>query len=368
MFEGEPENDAFESGILTQSRGCEKSGESLRWNSVTEFIPHPALRNGHLMTIAANFWGRRHPRLPAAIPRLFQTEPGTQVRGNCHFQEKPREHPTLVLLHGLEGSSDSSYMLGAAEKAWLAGFNVVRLNQRNCGGTETLTESLYHSGLSGDIRAVILELIARDGLPEIFAAGFSMGGNLVLKMAGEFADATPAEVAGFAAVAPSADLAACAAVLESAQNFLYERHFVMRLKRRMRHKAGLFPERYGNGVLSNLTRVSSVREFDDWITAPFCGFRDAADYYAQSSALRVAGAIARPTLILAAKDDPVVPFAIFENPTLAENPNISLVVTRRGGHCAFISREGGEKRFWAETQIVEFCGERSRLLRGGSRG
>ncbi len=328
-----------------------------------EFIPHKALRNGHLMTIAASFWRRAYLRLPASAPRLFQTEPGTQVRGDCHFHENPREHPALVLLHGLEGSSESAYMIGTAEKAWVAGFNVVRLNQRNCGGTEQLTETLYHSGLSCDIRAVALELIERDRLPEIFAAGFSMGGNLVLKMAGEFADAAPREVRGFVAVAPSFDLAACAAALELAKNFLYERHFVTRLKRRMRHKASLFPERYANGLDGELVRVHSVREFDDRITAHFCGFRDAADYYAQSSAMRVIGAIRRPTLIVTAEDDPVVPLAMFANEELRRNPNISLVATRRGGHCAFISQEAGEGRFWAEARIVEFCKEQSMLGR-----
>ena len=328
-----------------------------------EFIPHKALRNGHLMTIASSFWRRAYPRLPAGAPRLFQTEPGTQVRGDCHFHENPREHPTLVLLHGLEGSSESDYMLGTAEKAWVAGFNVVRLNQRNCGGTEMLTETLYHSGLSCDIRAVVLELIERDRLPEIFAAGFSMGGNLVLKMAGEFADAAPRELLGFAAVAPSFDLAACAAEIELPKNFLYERHFVTRLKRRMRHKASLFPERYAKGLDGDLARVGSVREFDDRITAHFCGFRDAADYYAQSSAMRVIGAIRKPTLIVTAEDDPVVPFAMFANEALRGNPNISLVATGRGGHCAFISQEGGESRFWAEARIVEFCKEQSMLGR-----
>ncbi|HEX4003001.1 MAG TPA: alpha/beta fold hydrolase [Candidatus Acidoferrales bacterium] len=328
-----------------------------------EFIPHRLLRNGQLMTIAASFWRRAHSRLPAGERRLFQTEPGTQVSADCHFQENPREHPTLVLLHGLEGSSDSDYMRGTAEKAWVAGFNAVRLNQRNCGGTEGLTETLYHSGLSGDIRAVLLELIERDGLPEIFAAGFSMGGNLVLKMAGEFGDAAPPEARGFVAVAPSFHLAACAAELELPKNFLYERHFVTRLKRRMRHKASLFPARYANGLRDELDRVGSVREFDDRITAPFCGFRDAADYYAQSSAMHVIGAIRRPTLILSAEDDPVVPVAMFADEALRKNPNITLVVTRRGGHCAFISQEAGAERFWAETQIVEFCKERSMLMR-----
>src|SRR5208282_6661839 len=178
------------------------------------------------MTIAANFWPRPVPHLPRGVARSFETEPGTQVLGVCHWQQNPREHPTLIVLHGLEGSCESGYMRGTGEKAWIAGFNVVRLNQRNCGGTEELTPTLYHSGLSGDIRAVLLELIAAAGLPELFAAGFSMGGNLVLKMAGEFGDAAPPEIRGFVAVAPAFDLAACADALAEPQNFIYERHFV----------------------------------------------------------------------------------------------------------------------------------------------
>ncbi len=304
------------------------------------------------MTIAGAYWQRKFPRLPLGVSRLFDVEPGTQVRGECHWQKDPRAHSTIVILHGLEGSSESGYMLGTAEKGFAAGFNVVRLNQRNCGGTERLTPSLYHSGLSGDIRAVLLELIERDGLQELFAAGFSMGGNLVLKMAGEFGDAAPPQLRGFAAVAPAMDLAACAAALEEPRNFLYEAHFVRGLKQRTRYKASLFPQRYS---LNGLNRVRSVREFDDVVTAPYCGFRDAADYYARSSAKRLLGAIRRPTLIMAAQDDPVVPFAFFDTPAIRENPSIIFVAPEYGGHCAFIAREDGDERFWSEARIVEFC-------------
>jgi predicted alpha/beta-fold hydrolase len=151
------------------------------------FQPHPLLRNPHAQTVAYTFWPRRFPRLPRSIPREFETEPGTRIRGQCHWQSRPRERPTLVLVHGLEGSSESRYMLGIAECAFAAGWNAVRLNQRNCGGTESFTPTLYNSGLSGDYRAVLTELIERDSLLEIFFAGYSMGGNLVLKMAGELA-------------------------------------------------------------------------------------------------------------------------------------------------------------------------------------
>ncbi|HWF37715.1 MAG TPA: alpha/beta fold hydrolase [Candidatus Acidoferrales bacterium] len=319
-----------------------------------KFTPLKPLRNGHLMTLAATFWRRKFPRLPNSESRQFQVEAGTKIRGECHWQPHPKQPPTLVLVHGLEGSSESGYILGTAEKAWVAGFNVIRLNQRNCGGTENLTETLYHSGLSRDFRAAVLELVERDELTQIFVAGFSMGGNLVLKMAGEFADATPPQINGFAAVAPSMDLASCAAKLEERANFLYQLHFVTRLKRRMRHKASLFPETY---KIEGMRNIRTVRDFDDLITARYCGFRSAADYYAQSSAAQFLGKIRKPTLIIAAQDDPVVPFAAFQNGAVHANPNIKLLATKHGGHCAFIAEEGGDERFWSEARIVEFCKE-----------
>lgn len=325
-----------------------------------DFVPLRAIRNAHLMTIAASFWRRRFPRLPKSTARLFESEPGTQLLGECHWQENPREHPTLVLLHGLEGSSESAYMFGTAEKAFVAGFNVVRLNQRNCGGTEKLTPTLYHSGLSSDIRAVIMELIERDGSPEIFAAGFSMGGNLVLKMAGEFGGSAPSELRAFVAVAPSLDLASCADALIEPRNFLYERHFVKSLKRHMRYKASLFPERYRLDELPGFRRIGTVRDFDDVVTARFCGFEDAADYYARSSALRLVSAIRRPTLILIAQDDPFIPFEPFRDEAIAMNPFVTLVAPKHGGHCAFISQEAGPDRFWAEAKIVDFCVKQSK--------
>ncbi len=316
-----------------------------------DFVPHRVLRNPHLQTIAAHLWRRKFPFLPPSVSRLFEIEPETRVLAACHWQQDARSHPTLVLLHGLEGSSGSGYIMGSAEKAWLAGFNVVRLNQRNCGGSDRLTPTLYHSGLSGDIRSVLLELIEKDGLRELFAAGFSMGGNLVLKMAGEFSSGAPPDLKAFVAIAPALHLAACADALAEPRNFLYERHFVRRLKARIRNKALLFPERY---KLNGLRKIRTVREYDDALTAPHSGFRDASDYYARSSAAQFLAKIARPTLILAAEDDPFVPFSSIAAAVRSVNPMIELVTTRYGGHCAFIS-QSHEERFWSEARIVEFC-------------
>jgi len=313
------------------------------------------------MTLAATFWPRKFPKLGACVRREFEVEAGSRILAKCHWQAEPRRGPTLILLHGLEGSSESGYMLGAADKAFRAGFNVLRVNQRNCGGTAHLTPTLYNSGLSGDMRAVVNDLIATDSLTEIFVGGSSMGGNIVLKMAGEFGAEAPAELKGVIGICPAIDLAACADDLAEARNFIYERHFVNSLKRSMRLKAAMYPGRY---PLDGLRRVRTVREFDDVITARFCGFRDADDYYYRASALRVIREIRVPTLILTAQDDPFVPFETFANSEFPANPNVTVIAPRYGGHCAFISRESGEERFWAEARVVEFCRARSELLGG----
>src|SRR5713226_2090089 len=322
------------------------------------FEPHPLLRNNHLMTLTASFVPRRFPALPAPSERLFETEPGTQLLGHCHWQAEPGKHPALVLVHGLEGSSESGYMRGIAEKAFRAGFSAIRLNQRNCGGTERLTPSLYNSGLSGDYRAVLMELVERDALPEVFFAGYSMGGNLVLKMAGDLGAAAPAQLRAVATVCPGLDLAAGADALALPGNSIYEWNFLRDLRKRLRRKAQLFPDRYR---LDGIGRIRTLREWDDVITAPHCGYRDANDYYARASPLRVAGNIGVPTLILVAQDDPFIPFEPFRDPAIVQNPNITVVAPQHGGHCAFISNADGEERFWAEARVVEFCLRHSKL-------
>ena len=322
------------------------------------FQPHPLLRNPHLMTVAAAYWARPLGRLSRAAERLFEVEPGTQLLAKCHWQPEPQHHPTIALVHGLEGSSESSYMLGIAEKAFAAGFNAIQLNQRNCGGTERLTPTLYNSGLSGDYRAVLLELIERDALPEVFFTGYSMGGNLVLKMAGELAAEAPPQLRAVCAVNPGLDLAACADAIAWPQNFLYEWNFLHGLKQRLRRKARLFPGRYS---LDGLGRLRTLREFDDAITAPAFGYRNADDYYHRASAIRVVEAIRVPTLILSAQDDPFVPFASFRDPAITTNASLTFVASEHGGHCGFISRFGGDERFWAEARVVEFCREHSAL-------
>src|SRR5215831_19204678 len=235
------------------------------------FEPHRWLKSGHAQTIAAAFAPRAFA-LSAGEERLFRVETETQLKAICHWQEgKRREVPVIVIVHGLEGSSDSNYVRGIADKAWARGFHTVRMNQRNCGGTERLTPTLYNSGLSADYRAVLLELIAV-GFEQVFFAGYSMGGNLVTKMAGEWGAAPPKELRGVCAACPALDLSACADALEEAENYLYQRHFVKGLMARYQRKAELFPERY---TRNGFGPIRTVREFDDKITAPYFGYKDA---------------------------------------------------------------------------------------------
>jgi len=317
------------------------------------FVPRPSLRNGHAMTVYS--WGnpRHFPRLPPPIDRYFDVDVRDRVLAHCHWQQpKPWEHPTLIALHGLNGSSDAHYMRGMAAKAFARGMNVVRLNQRNCGDTEHLAAGLFHSGLTADVRYVIDELIAVDGLTAIAAAGYSLGGNLALKLAGEYGTAAPSEFRAAAAVSPILEIGACVDALERPSNVLYQWNFVKDLKRRMRRK-----DRFNPGAfdLSKLASIRTVRAFDEAYTAPYFGFAGASDYYYRASAMRVIDRVARPTLVITAEDDPFVPTQPFRDPRLTDNPHITLLLCEHGGHCGFVSARAGENDgYWAEDQVVEF--------------
>ena len=300
-------------------------------------------------------WGRPRsfPDLPAPQPRYFDVASDARVLAHCHWQRKPWERPTLMALHGLEGSTEAHYMRGLADKAFRAGFNVVLLNQRNCGGTEHLSDGLYHSGLSADPAAVIKELTELDGLTSIAVVGYSLGGNVALRLAGDHGPKGPAEaLTAVCAISPTMDLGRCVEALERSSNVLYELNFVRNLKRRMRRKARVRPGRFD---LRPLAGVRTVRGFDEAFTAPHHGFQDADDYYYRASSLRVVEQIQVPTLILSASDDPFVPPEQFADPTLANNPAITVVVTKHGGHCGFMTESRpGFDGYWAEQAALEF--------------
>ena len=316
------------------------------------------------MQTVASFLIQRRFHLPAPEERLIEVEAGVQVLCHCHWQSDRARSLTIIIVHGLEGSSDSQYMLGLTEKALAAGMNVIRYNQRNCGGTDDLAPVLYHSGLSNDVAAVAREAIARDSVSRLALVGFSMGGNIVLKLAGEWGANAPPPFRAVAVCCPAIDLAASANALHEPSNRIYETYFLWALRRRMAHKARLFPERFD---LNRLRAVRSLREFDDRVTAYYCGFTGVDDYYDRASAAHVVDKIAVPTLILYAANDPFVRITAETRRKISSNPNITFVETRDGGHCAFVgaparlparpgsgSDGGYDDGYWAEREIIDF--------------
>jgi uncharacterized protein len=320
----------------------------------TDYLPRRGLANGHVMTLFA--WGKRRqfPGLPVPEARHFDVARATRVLAHCYWQAERAAHPCLIALHGLEGSSSAHYMRGLAHKGLRAGFNVVLLNQRNCGGTEQLAEGLYHSGLTADADHVLRELAAVDRIDRVFVAGYSLGGNLALKLAGDYGSSPPPQLRGVAAVSPVMDLGACVTALERRRNIVYHLNFVRGLRGRMRRKAQWFPDQF---AVERLAGVWSVRQFDEVFTAPHFGFADATDYYHRASALRVIHRITVPALILTAEDDPFVPSAPFRDPAVTSNRNLHVTITRHGGHCGFLSEpvDGDDDGYWAETQIMRMA-------------
>jgi predicted alpha/beta-fold hydrolase len=317
--------------------------------AVPSFVPRPGLSNGHVMTVVAWVRRRQFPSLPQPDTRLIRVSNDTEVMARCYWQPDRSNRHTLVALHGLEGSSDVHYMRGLADKAWRAGWNAVLVNQRNCGGTEHLTPGLYHSGLTADPRAVINSLATSDRLQRFGVVGYSLGGNLAMKLAGELST-SPAPVAAVVAVCPTIDLERCVRAIERPANLPYQFNFVRNLKARMRRKARTWPDAFD---LSRLGSIWTIRKFDDIYTAPHHGFGDASTYYERASALRVIDRIAVPALILAAADDPFVPSEQFEDAALRSNPFVQVHVARHGGHCAFLSQVG-EAEYWAERTAMDF--------------
>jgi predicted alpha/beta-fold hydrolase len=326
-----------------------------------EFQPRRFIINGHLQTIMGNYLPRVNG-LPSPEAQLVEVSPATenqiasQVLCHCHWQpeEVRPTRPTAIIVHGLEGSSNSQYVVGNANKLWRAGCNVIRMNMRNCGGTEALSPTLYHSGLTNDVLAVMNFFVAQHGLRSMSLIGYSMGGNLVLKLAGELGIAAPSELRSVIGVSPALDLGPSADALHRPQNRFYEMKFLRALLRRYRRKVTLFPHAYDPNVAIG---IRSLRELDDRITALYSGFTGAEDYYYRAAAARVIDRIAVPTLILHALDDPFVRITDESCSKLDANHNVRLITTHHGGHCAFLAQpdaDSGYDGYWAEHTLLRF--------------
>jgi predicted alpha/beta-fold hydrolase len=308
----------------------------------------PLFRNPHLATIAGNFW--RRPLVEQRWPVesvVYRTEPGVQVL--VHEQRPGGEvKGELMLIHGLEGSSASGYALSMAYAALERGFAVHRFNLRGCGGTEHLALSAYHAGQTSDPLSVLRQIRSKTSGP-IFVCGYSLGGNITLKLAGELGDAARDLLAGVCAVSVPIDLAASSLALERPINYLYRNRFVARLKDRIRRRHLQAPEMY---TLEHLPKIRTITNFDDYYTARLFGFGTAANYFRTQSSHQFLEHIRIPALVVQAKDDPMVPFSMFDHPAFARNPHLRLAAVDHGGHLGFLARRG--PRFWLDGLVVDW--------------
>jgi predicted alpha/beta-fold hydrolase len=305
----------------------------------------PLSRNPHVLTILGNFWPREYDF--AKFPeerRLVQTDPDTQVLVLTQFPSgEPRGE--VVLLHGLEGGGQAGYMRSMAWHALEAGFIAHRFHMRTCGGTEQLCKTLYHAGLTSDLRAFLEQTQAQGRHLPVVPIGFSLGGNVALKLAGELGETDL--IQGVCAISTPIDLGACARRIGQRDNVLYERRFVSRMKARL-----IGTGRYSESDFGN---TRSLYDIDNRITAPSFGFRDADHYYSTQSAMEFLWRIRVPGLLIQAKDDTFIPFDIFHHPAIAGNPNLQLLATDHGGHLGFLARRG--QRFWVDDAALAFVGE-----------
>ena len=329
-----------------------------------EFPPYKApklLCGGHRMTIAAALLGDlRIDKPPKESERYFEVDTNTTVLAYCAWQERPGQSPTCVLLHGLTGDADDSYVRGTAAKLFKLGFNTLRLNARNCANTLNRTPTIYHMGLTRDMREVLRILAEQDGLQRIYFGGFSMGANVSLKLAGEYGYDAPSYVKGVVAVSPPLRIAESSAALRDGpfNRAIYERKFLRDLKELIRTKAELFPENYD---ASGLPSVRTLRDFDRAYVAPSFGFSDEDDYYKRASCGLWVDHIHLPALVITAADDPLIPSSAIEEWKSRAGPQIKFLITRHGGHVGYLSSEPAANeyyqdtdRYWAENRICQF--------------
>jgi predicted alpha/beta-fold hydrolase len=322
---------------------------------------HPLLKNAHLATLVANYWPRPSSERDYPIEAVeYQTEP--DVRVLVHTQ-RPHGEPCgeLVLVHGLEGSSESGYARSMAAAALAQGYIVHRFNMRSCGGTESLAATNYHSGQTSDLLHVLQERRRASRLP-LFVTGYSLGGNVALKLAGELGEQASDLLAGVCAVSAPIDLAECARALGRPVNFLYEKRFLQRLCARVRLRHRQAPHIYS---LEGLKRVRSIWDFDDVYTGPLFGFGSAVNYYRTQSSNQYLAKIRVPTLLMQAKDDPLIPFSVYDRPEFRDNPSLRLVALEHGGHLGFLARQA--PRLWLDGAILEWVETTRKTTRNTTR-
>ncbi|WP_164002887.1 hydrolase [Pyxidicoccus caerfyrddinensis] len=323
----------------------------MRFQPTQPFVPALGLANEHAQTIYASLVRPTHA--PTARRERRELPDGDFV--DVDTFDGPRGAPHVVTLHGLEGSSRAGYITailrGAAERGWGA----TALNFRSCSGEPNRLARSYHSGDIHDALLVLNEVRARVTGP-LFAVGFSLGANVLCRLLEEQGENAPVDAA--ASISAPYDLDACCRKLDGPGPFhrLYRERFLRTLKGKAREKLRRFPGAFDRRALE---AARSIRAFDDAVTAPLHGFRDATHYYAEASSGPRLHAIRRPTLLLSAADDPMLEAPVIPA-SASDNPLLSVVLTEHGGHVGFVAGRAHRPHFWAEAQVLEFFAARVR--------
>lgn len=313
------------------------------------FRPPPWSIGGHRQTLLG-YWSRHRLGWPhPAEDLIIDAEPEVRLLVRATWRAERTKQPTLVIVHGLGGSSEGSYALSLGALALGHGWNVARMNMRSAGDGEALCARSYNAGLDGDLVAVLRALA--ELTPRLAVAGFSLGANLTALALGRSAAQLPAGLFGAAAVSAPLDLSAGADALDAPRNRLYRANYLMQLRAGYRRRRMARPDLYEAGRERG---TRTIREYDDRITAPYGGYQGAADYYARSSAGPWLAAVERPLLLLIAADDPMIPRESATRWALPPRGRVVREVTATGGHVGFFAPSRAPGRFWAADRVMGF--------------
>jgi uncharacterized protein len=325
------------------------------------FRPHPLIRGGHLQTIVGSYWPA--PRLDAAelheVPlpdgdRIALHDDRTPLAGNRDLPG-PACSDVVVLVHGLAGCGQSSYMLRCSAKLRARGLRVFRMDLRGCGAGLGLAKHPLHAGRSEDAGAVLAYVHNLAPQARIHLVGFSMGANIVLKLAGELGNSAPAHLASVMGVCPPIDLAACTRSIQQGVNCVYDRRFARLLIKQITARNALVPDAFSRPLVP---RPSRLMDFDSLFTSPLAGFADVNDYYARASSGPRLKNIAVPALIVTAASDPIVPVATFKQASYS--PTTHVHIAPCGGHMGFVAAAGSDAdRRWIDWRVVDWVSARA---------
>ncbi len=324
-----------------------------RTNEVTDCFPpfesHSLLRNAHLQTIAGTIlFGRRHPYRAVRHPILLPDGDTTILHDDRPDGWQPNA-PTALLLHGLTGSHQSPYMVHAARRLNEAGVRTFRMDMRACGAGEGLAHMPYHAGCSDDLLMALERVIKLCPASPTSLVGFSIGGNVALKLAGEAAGHLPPQLSRLVVISPPIDVGLCVARFSKGAARFYDRHITRLHYRHLLRSQALIEQ--APHVVDGF-RPRGQRDFDAWYTAAMWGFERVDDFYCDISSRRMIADVREPTLLIASRDDPLVPVELFE--PLKSQSSITLHLTNHGGHLGFIGRRGVDPdRHWMAWRIVD---------------